>query len=127
MTEPLRFGIVGCGVIGPLHAQAITSLPDVILCAVADRVDSQAQKLANKYDGVRAYTSLEDMLQREKLDVVTICTPSGLHGAHACQVMRAGCHVLVEKPMEIRATAIAEMVQVQREWCKAGCGQSAPL
>jgi predicted dehydrogenase len=55
------------------------------------------------------------MLAREHLDIVDICTPSGQHGEQACQVMRAGVNVIVEKPMEITRAAIAEMLRVQQE------------
>src|SRR5690349_5359431 len=101
MAQRLRWGIVGCGVIAPTHAAALASLPAAELCAVADSDPARAQALAAQY-GVTPYSDLQEMLDREPLDVVTVCTPSGQHGRHACQVMRAGCHVLVEKPMEIR-------------------------
>ncbi|HEV2582487.1 MAG TPA: Gfo/Idh/MocA family oxidoreductase [Ktedonobacteraceae bacterium] len=114
MTNPLRFGIVGCGVIGPVHAEAIASLPDAQLVAVTDLVLERAQKLAERY-GATPYTELAAMLERERLDVVIICTPSGKHGEHACQVMRSGRHVIVEKPMEVRREAINEMLRVQQE------------
>jgi len=114
MTEKLRFGLVGCGVIGPTHAEALASLPDAQLAAVADIVPAAAQKLADTYNAI-PYTSLQEMLARERLDVVIICTPSGLHGEHACQAMRLGCHVIVEKPMEIRRETIDEMLRVQQE------------
>jgi UDP-N-acetyl-2-amino-2-deoxyglucuronate dehydrogenase len=114
MTEKLRFGIVGCGVIGPMHAEAITILPNAELVAVADIVPEKAQQLAAKHH-VQAYTDLQTMLDTEQLDVVDVCTPSGLHGEHACQIMRAGRHVIVEKPMEIKRERIEEMLQVQRE------------
>ena len=114
MAEKLRFALIGCGVIGPTHAEAINSLPDAELVAVADIVPAQAQKLAERY-GVRAYSDVQEMLARERLDVVNICVPSGLHGEIACQVMRAGKHVMVEKPMEIRLEAIDEMLRVQRQ------------
>jgi len=114
MTEKLRFGIVGCGVIGPTHAEAIASLPDAQLVAVTDIVPNRAQRLADKYMAT-PYTDLQAMLAHEKLDVVIICTPSGLHGEHTCQVMRSGRHVIVEKPMEIRLEAIDEMLRVQQE------------
>jgi UDP-N-acetyl-2-amino-2-deoxyglucuronate dehydrogenase len=114
MTEKLRFAIIGCGVIGPLHAQALASLPDAELVAVADHTTERAQRLAAQY-GARAYTDMDEMLASEQLDVVTICTPSGLHGEHACRAMRAGRHVIVEKPMEIRQEAIDEMLRVQQE------------
>src|SRR5579885_1581249 len=114
MTEQLRFGIIGTGVIGPTHAEAIRSLPGAALVAVADIVPATAQKLAEKY-GIHAYTDAREMLARERLDVVNICVPSGMHGEFACMAMRAGKHVIVEKPMEIRREALDEMLRVQRE------------
>jgi UDP-N-acetyl-2-amino-2-deoxyglucuronate dehydrogenase len=114
MTERLRFALIGCGVIGPLHAEAISSLPDALLVAVADIIFERAQKLAEKY-GATPYQDYREMLARERLDVVNICTPSGLHGEHACAVMRSGRHVIVEKPMEIRREALDEMLRVQQE------------
>jgi UDP-N-acetyl-2-amino-2-deoxyglucuronate dehydrogenase len=113
MAEKLRFGIVGCGVIGPVHAEAIASLPDAQLVSVVDIKPKQAEKLAGQY-GARPYTQLQHMLHSESLDVVIICTPSGLHGELACQVMRSGRHVIVEKPMEISREAIEEMLRVQQ-------------
>src|SRR5213080_832831 len=100
MTRKLQFGIIGCGVIGRLHAEAITSLPDAQLVAVADIIPELAQKLAEAFH-VTPYSDFQQMLAREQLDVVDVCTPSGQHGKDACQVMRAGAHVIVEKPMEI--------------------------
>ncbi|MFL5625648.1 MAG: Gfo/Idh/MocA family protein [Ktedonobacteraceae bacterium] len=114
MADKIRFGILGCGVIGPTHAEAIASLPDAQLVAVADLKAETAQQLAGRYDA-RSYTDLQEMLAREQLDVVNICTPSGLHGEQACQVMRSGRHVIVEKPMEISLAAINEMLRVQQE------------
>ncbi|GER91372.1 oxidoreductase [Dictyobacter vulcani] len=112
--EKLRFGIVGCGVIGPTHAEAIQSLEKAELVAVADVVLEKAQKLADKFH-VKSYTSLQEMLAAEELDVVDVCTPSGMHGEHACQIMRAGSNVIIEKPMEIRHDRIEEILRVQQE------------
>jgi len=81
MAEKLRFGIVGCGVIGPIHAEAIASLPDAQLAAVTDIIPERAQKLAVKY-GAAPYTDFQEMLTRERLDVVIVCTPSGMHREH---------------------------------------------
>jgi UDP-N-acetyl-2-amino-2-deoxyglucuronate dehydrogenase len=114
MTRKLRFGIIGCGVIGRIHAEAIASLADAQLVAVADSVPELAQKLAEKFH-VTPYSDAQEMLAREHLDVVDVCTPSGQHGEHARQVMRAGVNVIVEKPMEISLQAIEEMLRVQQE------------
>jgi UDP-N-acetyl-2-amino-2-deoxyglucuronate dehydrogenase len=114
MAEKLRFSIVGCGVIGPVHAEAIASLPDAQLISVVDSNPEKAQTLAKRY-GVTSYTELQQMLDQERVDVVIICAPSGLHGELACQVMRSGRHVIVEKPMEISRAAIEKMLRVQQE------------
>jgi len=114
MAEQVCFGIIGCGVIGPTHAKAISGLPDARLVAVADVIDEQAQQLADRY-GATPYANVQEMLDSEQLDVVNICTPSGLHGVLACQAMRSGRHVIVEKPMEISHEAIEQMLRVQQE------------
>ena len=114
MTSKLRFGIIGCGVIGRIHAEALATLPDAQLVAVADIVPALAQKLAEAFH-VTPYSDVQEMLTREQLDVVDVCTPSGMHGEHACQVMRAGVNVIVEKPMEVSRAAIEEMLRVQQE------------
>jgi predicted dehydrogenase len=114
MAETLRFGIVGCGVIGPAHAEAIESLAEAELVAVADCNPAAADKLAETY-GARAYSDLQQMLNDIELDVVDVCTPSGLHAEQACQVMNSGRHVIVEKPMALSLAAIDEMMRVQEE------------
>jgi predicted dehydrogenase len=114
MAHRLRWGIVGCGVIASTHAAALAGLPAVELRAVADVHPERARALAAQY-GVTPYSDLQEMLDREPLDVVTVCTPSGLHGRHACQIMRTGRHVLVEKPLEIRRAAMDEMLRVQQD------------
>src|SRR5438067_3893020 len=114
MTSKLRFGIIGCGVIGRIHAEALATLPDAQLVAVADVVPELAQKLAEAFH-VTPYSNVQEMLTREQLDIVDVCTPSGQHGEQACQVMRAGVNVIIEKPMEITHAAIAEMLKVQQE------------
>jgi len=114
MTEKLRFGIIGCGVIGQIHAEALATLPDAQLVAVADSIPERAQELAEKFH-VTPFEDFQEMLAHEELDVVDICTPSGQHGEEASQVMRSGRHVIVEKPMDISHTAIEEMLRVQQE------------
>ncbi|HEX6289537.1 MAG TPA: Gfo/Idh/MocA family oxidoreductase [Herpetosiphonaceae bacterium] len=114
MVEPLRFGILGCGVIGPHHAQAISGLPDdALLVAVADRHRERAEKLAQQHEAA-AYTSLADLLRHPELDAVCICTPSGEHAAHVEAVLQAGKHVVVEKPVDVTLEAIDRLRAVRR-------------
>jgi UDP-N-acetyl-2-amino-2-deoxyglucuronate dehydrogenase len=113
-AETLRFAIIGCGVIGSTHADALAAVPGARLIAVADSVAAKAKALGTR-NGVPDYDDAARMLDREHPDVVCICTPSGMHGAHACLAMRAGAHVVVEKPIEITLPAIDEMLRVRAE------------
>ena len=110
---PLRFGIVGCGVIGKTHAAAVSTLADAELVGVADVVLERARALADTC-GTAAFPNLSTMLAAVDLDVVTICTASGLHGEGAEEAMLAGKHVIVEKPLEITLPAIDHLLEVQR-------------
>lgn len=114
MVEKLRFAIIGGGVICSTHAEAIQSLPDATLVAIADILPGQAAKMTGKYGGT-AYMNIQEMLDHEQIDVVCVCTPSGMHAEHACMAMRSGRHVIVEKPMEITRAAIDEMLRVQQQ------------
>jgi len=62
MSEPLRFGLVGCGVIGPIHAEALAALPDALLVAAADLDIERAQRLTAQYGGT-PYHDLQSMLR----------------------------------------------------------------
>lgn len=114
MAERIRFGILGCGVIGPHHAQAIAGLTDdAELVAVADRHPDRAVQLAQQYR-VAVYTSLDELLQHRELDAVCICTPSGEHTENAVAVLHAGKHVVVEKPVDVTLAAIDRLRAARR-------------
>jgi predicted dehydrogenase len=111
----LRFGLIGCGGVGPTHAGALLRIEDAELVAVADLIPERASELAAKLGLSKVYTSDEELIADPDIDVVCICTPSGLHAEHAIRAMRAGKHVIVEKPMEVTREACDRMVRVQRE------------
>ncbi len=114
MAERVRFGILGCGVIGPHHAQAIAGLADdAALVAVADTHLDRAEKLAQQYN-VAAYSSLDDLLRHPQLDAICICTPSGEHATDAAAVLDAGKHVVVEKPVDVTLEAIDRLLAARR-------------
>ena len=103
-TGPLRFGIVGCGGIAALHAQCLKTLLEegvAQLVAGADPNPNQRAKFTETY-GLPAVATLEELLQRDDVDAVTITSPSGLHGDQAIAAARAGKHVLCEKPLDLK-------------------------
>jgi UDP-N-acetyl-2-amino-2-deoxyglucuronate dehydrogenase len=107
--DKLKFAIIGCGRIAARHAEQINRLG--VLTAVCDKVESRAANFGEKY-GARVYTNSDTLLSAEKdLDVVTICTPNGLHAEHSIKAFRNGFHVLCEKPMAISVYDCGEMIK----------------
>lgn len=107
------FGLVGCGRIAPRHVQSLADLPGARLLAVADVVPSRAERLARQA-GADACRDLREVLDRRDVDVVTICTPSGLHPEMAVSALQAGKHVVVEKPMALDLAAADRMIATAR-------------
>src|SRR5215217_7749555 len=112
-VERLRFGILGCGVIGSHHADAILGLQGAELVAVADVVSEPAEKLAEEHVCAH-YASLEEMLSGVDLDAVCVCTPSGMHAEGAITALEAGKHIVVEKPVDVTLQAADRLIEVQR-------------
>lgn len=111
----LRFGILGCGRIAARHAVQINRLGQLI--AVCDTITEKSETLAATYKA-KSYSAAEELLENEKgIDVVVVCTPNGLHALHTIQSLRAGFHVLCEKPMAIRT---ADCIEMAAEAVKAG-------
>lgn len=99
-SKPLRFAVIGCGRIAPNHGQAISSLPEAQMVAAADIIEDRVTKFTDRFGG-EPYLSYKDMLELPDIDVVSICTPSGLHAEMGIAAAKAGKHVLVEKPMAL--------------------------
>lgn len=94
------FGIVGCGMISKFHAKAIGDISGAKFVACCSNRIESAEKLADEF-GATAYQSLDEMLADPKVDIVTICTPSGAHMEPAVAAAKAGKHVIIEKPLEV--------------------------
>ena len=115
ISTPIRFALIGYGRVAPTHTDAIGELrEDGRLVAVCDL---NPEALAKGISGTQAkgYTDLGDMLTDPNIDVVSICTPSGLHAEHGKQAARAGKHVLVEKPMDVSLDAAQSLIDCCKE------------
>jgi len=105
----IRFAIIGCGRIAQRHAEHINKYGKLV--AVCDVVKDRADELAAKYNA-NAYYEIKDLLNTEKdIDVVSICSPNGLHTEHSIESLKAGFHVLCEKPMAINVNDCDRMIQ----------------
>ncbi len=110
------FGIIGCGMIARFHAKAIRELPNARLVALCTRNPANAAKVMEAGDvRCEVYSSLEELLRRPDLHVVTICTPSGAHAEPAVAAADAGKHVVVEKPLEITLERCDRIINACKE------------
>jgi len=107
----LRFGLIGCGRIAARHAEVITSIPNAELVAVSDIIKERAKRLGEHY-GVRWYVSAEEMLEREKLEVVNVLTPSGNHAETVINIANRVSNIIVEKPMALKLDDADRMIEV---------------
>lgn len=105
----LGFGIVGCGVISNWHAKAIGEIEGIRLIGVTDVYKDSRDKFALNY-GVHSFDSTDEMFANNEIDVVCICTPSGLHAPLALQAAEAGKHIILEKPMALNLKETDEII-----------------
>jgi UDP-N-acetyl-2-amino-2-deoxyglucuronate dehydrogenase len=113
VSENSGFGIVGAGVIGALHAEAIGMVPGARLVAVTDALPESAKELAGRYD-CAAEPDLDALLARPDVDVVSVCVPSGLHAEVGIQAVAAGKHLVVEKPIDVTLEAADRLIGAAR-------------
>lgn len=108
-----KFAIVGCGQIATRHAEQIKKHGQLV--AVCDVVNEKAVALGKIYSS-KTYCSIEELLASEKdIDLVSICTPNGLHAGHSIKSLQAGKYVLCEKPMAITTASALQMIQAEKE------------
>lgn len=113
----IRFALVGCGRISDRHFGAIKEHADrAELVAVCDNDGAAARQRGTEFD-VAHFESLDTLLASSQADVVTLCTPSGLHPGQTVQIARAGRHIITEKPM---ATRLADGKRMVAECDDAG-------
>ncbi len=113
MADVLRVGVIGTGM-GRLHLDAYGKAPDVELAALCDLNEQEAREIAGKFGVKEVYTDYKQMLEREGLDVVSVAVPNDLHAAMTVEALRAGAHVLCEKPMATNVKDASGMVEEAR-------------
>ncbi len=105
-----RIAIIGIGAIAGMHARAIADLPNAKLVAGSCRSEAKGRAFAQQF-GCTWYSDYERMLDEEKPDLVTICTPSGAHLEPTRAAAQRGIHVLCEKPLEITTARVDQMIE----------------
>lgn len=116
MKKKIKIGIVGCGTIAGIHAQAIRNSQNCELHSVYSRSGENAKRCGEKYN-VKWDTDWASFISDKELDAVSVCTPSGNHLDYGEKAADAGKHVIIEKPIEVtlkRARALIEKCNKNR-------------
>ncbi len=114
MSKKLKIGIIGCGTIADIQAQAIIESENAELQSVFSRNIEKAKKCGEKYNA-KWFDNWQDFISDPDLDIVSICTPSGNHLEYGEKAAEAGKHVIVEKPIEVTLQRANRLI----EKCKA--------
>jgi predicted dehydrogenase len=117
MANKLKVAIVGCGAVAEKrHIPGFARLKrNVTIQAVCDKNKELAQKVATRYGISNIYSSQTEMLARENLDIIDVCTPPQIHAPIAIEALEHGCHVLMEKPMALTVADCDSMIESARK------------
>lgn len=122
----MKIGIIGCGMIAAAHVRILRKLMQNAHLCLCDLNRSNAKKLADQFDAQGIYTSIDDLLSKERPDTVHILTPVSTHFTLAEKAFRAGCHIYVEKPITETASEYKRLFELAKKEGKVMCvGYSA--
>ncbi|WNQ12406.1 Gfo/Idh/MocA family oxidoreductase [Paenibacillus aurantius] len=108
------FGLIGCGAIADVHLKAMADTDGARIVEVASRDRSKAQQTGERF-GCSWTTDYTQLLKRPDIDVVCVCTSSGSHGSIGRDVLKAGKHLIVEKPIAMTAAEASAMIELARQ------------
>jgi len=111
----MRIALAGAGAFGIKHLDGLAEIDGVTVTAIVSRRQEQAEEVARKYGVGHATTDLDEVLARDDVDAVILCTPTQLHARQAIAAMRVGKHVQVEIPLADSWPDALEVDRVQRE------------
>ena len=114
MTQKIKFAIIGCGHIGKRHAEKMQPIENAELYAVCDAIEENAKSLAERFN-CKYFTDYKEMIKDENINVITVCTPNGLHAEMSIDCMNAKKHVLCEKPMALDIAQADAMIKAEKE------------
>ena len=112
-TQSVGIGVIGCGGFALFACGHFTKIPGVRVAAAADVVEAAAQRLAGEFGGAQVL-SVEDLVQHPDVDIVYIATPPSLHYPQAMMALKAGKHVICEKPLAVTLEQADEMIAAAR-------------
>ena len=116
MDQKIKVAVIGCGGISQVHLGGYQKIPDVEIYALCDINEEQLKKRGEEYGVTRLYTDVNTMLaELPELDAVSVCSWNSAHAPCTIAALKAGKHVLCEKPMALNAKEAEEMLRVAKE------------
>ena len=119
--QPVRIAIIGCGVIGNLHAQWCNKAENITLEAVCDISSELAEKVGKEHNAKKIYADINDVLHDDQVEGVILALPANLRAKFAVSVLKAGKHLLTEKPVARCEAEVQELIDNRGDLVVAVC------
>ena len=110
MSEKLKVGIIGCGTIGSTHADSYAKVDTVEVVALCDILPDRLAEKSKRHGIAKTYENYHDLLADPEIEAVSVCTPNDMHAPIAIDALKAGKHVMLEKPMTLNADLARQIV-----------------
>jgi len=115
VAKTLKVGVVGAGGIAGAHIKQLQTIEDVEVHAICDIREGVAQERAEEFGIPKVFKSYKDLLKLKELDAVSVCTPNFFHAEPTIAALKAGKHVIVEKPMAMNVREAKAMVDAAKK------------
>ena len=121
--EPVKVGVIGCGVIGSRHLSIASEAPDIELVAAADLIEANRTDAAERFNPPKMYSNDVDLLDDDAVEAVVLAFPTQYRTEVALRAFERGKHVLIEKPIAMNAAEVEQLIAA-RGALVSGCCSS---
>lgn len=119
--EPVKVGVIGCGVIGSRHLSIASAAPHIKLVAAADLIEANRATAAEHFNPPKMYTNDMDLLDDDDIEAVVLAFPTQYRTEVALRAFESGKHVLIEKPIAMNAVEVEKLIAAQGNLVSGCC------
>jgi len=119
--DPVKLGVIGCGVIGSRHLSIASESDNIELVAAADLVDSYRERAAERFNPPNMYTNDVDLLDNEEVEAVVLAFPTQFRTEVALRAFERGKHVLIEKPIAMNVGEVNQLIAARGDLVSGCC------
>lgn len=119
--EPVKVGVIGCGVIGSRHLSIASEAPHIELVAAADLIDANRASAAERFNPPKMYDNGDDLLNDDEIEVVVLAFPTQYRTQVALRAYERGKHVLIEKPIAMNAAEVESLIAARGDLVSGCC------